>query len=177
MSLDVLSDAGLISDSGKLSYVAGILFGDFCQEAVIHLMSWSSHKYKRPVRSIGAAEILAAGEAIDEGKVIKSVIAKVHNFNPDLIVVVDSKDLFTSFSTKRNSIDKSIWPDVNVIRFEFETRNVDKLIWILGLLNLADPGTMRESSLSDALQLMLYSGKVPFDFTESEKCSANRSFG
>ena len=93
---------------------------------MIHLISWSSHKSKRPVCSIGSAEILAAGEAIDEGKVIKRVIGKVHNFNPDLIVVVDSKDLFTSLSTKRDSIDKSIRPDVNVIRFDLKHEKLTK---------------------------------------------------
>lgn len=30
---------------------------------------------------------------------------------------IDSKDVFTSFSTKRNSIDMSIGADVNVIRY------------------------------------------------------------
>ena len=50
--------------------IAGLLIGDFKAGSVFHTLNWFSHKSKRPVKSIGAAEILAAGEAIDEGKVL-----------------------------------------------------------------------------------------------------------
>lgn len=37
---------------------------------MFHLLSWLSRKEKCPVRYIGAAKILAAGEEIDEIKVL-----------------------------------------------------------------------------------------------------------
>ena len=66
---------------------------------------------------IGAAEILAVGEAIYERKLIKSSFSHSLCANVNLLVATDSKDLFNSLSTKRNSIDKSIRGDVNLIRF------------------------------------------------------------
>lgn len=54
-----------------------------------------SHKSKRPVKYIGSAEILAASEAIDEGKVLANYICLVLNVEVDLIIAVDSNDLYT----------------------------------------------------------------------------------
>lgn len=46
--------------------------------SIYYIISWSSHKAKHPVRSIGAAEILAAGEAIDKGKMRYDLAALRH---------------------------------------------------------------------------------------------------
>ena len=66
---------------------------------------------------------------------------------------------------------------MNVIRFDFETKAVDQLVWIPGRTNLADPGTKRDSALSEALQLLLYTGKIPIDLSEAEVRSSNRPLG
>lgn len=68
----VFADASRNDDYGQLGYVAGLSIGDFKLGSIFHVLSWSSHKSKRPVKSIGASEILAAGEAIDEGKLLAS---------------------------------------------------------------------------------------------------------
>jgi len=68
ISVLIFSDASRPCDYGQLGYVAGLLIGEFGSGSVFHTLSWTSHKSKRPVKSIGADEILAAGEAIDEGK-------------------------------------------------------------------------------------------------------------
>lgn len=127
---------------------------------MLHTLSWSSHKSKRPVKSIGAAEILAAGEAIDEGKVLAKAYEVLLGMNIDLLIAVDSKDLFETLSTCRNSIDRSIRADVSVIRYEFETQKVNRIFWIPGKVNLADPLTKPNSPLTQALQLTLFSGDI-----------------
>lgn len=177
LSVLVFSDAGRTTDHCQLCFIAGLLIGDMTNGSIIHTVSWSSRKSKRPVKSVGAAEILAAGEAIDEGKLIAQSYSMILGFQLDLIIVLDSKDLFYSLSTQRNSIDKSIRANVNVIRHEFEIRNVHKIIWIPGNLNLADPGTKCDSPLSPALQLMLFSGKLPSSFPGLESCTSDRSLG
>lgn len=72
--MQVLSftDAGRLkeSDSGQPGYVIGLLVENALKGSSFHKLTWASHKSYRPVKYIGAAEILAAGEAIDEGKVI-----------------------------------------------------------------------------------------------------------
>lgn len=53
----------------------------FCQNAIFHVTSWLSQKSKRPVRS--AAEILAAAEGIDEGKMITDDNTEILNTKVD----------------------------------------------------------------------------------------------
>lgn len=177
VSAVVFADAGKCDDHGQLSFIGGILLGPLKKGSQFYPLSWSSHKSKRPVRSIGAAEILAVGEAIDEGKLIKSAVSHALCANVKLLVATDSKDLFNSLSTQRNSIDKSIRGDVNLIRFEYETHSVNTVVWIPGKTNPADPGTKRDSPLTDVLRLMLYNGIIPIDFTGSQSRSSQRSLG
>ena len=97
--------------------------------------------------------------------------------NAKLIVITDSKDLYNSLSTQPNATDRSVRADVNVIRFDFETKAVDSMVWIPGRTNLADPGTKRDSALTEALQLLLLTGKIPIDLSESEVRSSDRPLG
>lgn len=120
--------------------------------SIYSILSWSSHKNLRPERSISAAEILAAGEAIDEGKMLARTVSSIYNTRIPLVISLDSRDLCTSLSTQRNSVDKSIRCDVNVICHEFDRRNVAKFVGIAGDQKLADPGTKSDSSLMDALR-------------------------
>lgn len=166
ISILVFSDAGRYYDRGQICYVAGILFGKFQKESTFHLLSWSSHREKNPFRSIGAVETLAAGEAIYEGRVLAQTLSLILNQIIELVIALDTKDLFTSLSTKRNSIDTSISADENVISFEFECGNVREMIWIHGRQNLADPGTKENSRLVYSLQLLQFTGKPPMQLME-----------
>lgn len=176
-SIIVFSDASRLIDHGQLAFICGLLIGDLKSGSVFHTISWSSHKSKRPVKSIGAAEILAAGAAIDEGKLVRKAFQKLLNVDVTLSIAVDSKDLFTTLSTCRNSADRSIRADVNVIRFEFETHNITKMIWIPGKVNPADCLTKRNSPLVDALQLILYSGKIQIDFSDQQFRNSDQFHG
>lgn len=87
------------------------------------------------------AEILDYSEPIDQGKTIKHALFEIPIINIPLHVIVDSKDRYTSLSTRQNSVDKSIRSDVNSIQFEFETYIVNEIIWIGGRHNLTDSST------------------------------------
>lgn len=177
ISAIMFADAGRNQDVAQISIIGGILLGPLKKDSPFYALTWASHKSKRPVRSIGSAEIIAVSEAIDEGKVIKNASSQLLGIDVPLIVATDSKDLYSSLSTQRNSIDKSIRADVNVIRFEFETMAVNTMVWIPGKCNPADPGTKRDSPLAEVLQLMLFTGKIPLSFEEIESTSSNRSLG
>lgn len=177
LNILVVSDASRSVDHGQLCFVAGLLFGPMEQNSVFHTLSWISHKSKRPVKSIGAAEILAAFEAIDEGKTLSKAFSSLLGIAVGLIIALDTKNLYTSLSTRRNSIDRSIRADVNVIRYEFETRNVNRITWIPGNFNLADPGTKTDSPPTQTLQLMLCSSRLPIAFDKSESSSCDRFLG
>lgn len=71
ISMLVFADAGRPPDSAQISPICRLLIGSIDQDSFFHTVSWTSHKSKRPVRSIAAGEILAAGEGIDEGLMLK----------------------------------------------------------------------------------------------------------
>ena len=178
LSVLVFADASRIDDCGQLGVVTGLLIGEMKNNSIYHAISWMSHKAKRPVKSVPAAEIFAAAEGIDEGKTIAKAYSELLDMEIKLRIAVDSKDLFTSLSTQRNSIDKSIRGDVSCIRFEFQTGAVDTISWIPGQANLADPLTKKDSCLTDALQLTLFTGRLRFNFEEiAETKSSEKNFG
>lgn len=78
-------------------------------------------------------------------------------------VLVDSKDLFATMSTQRNSIDKAIRSDIGALRYEFETQVVNRISWIPGSINIADALTKRDSVLKDALLLLMFTGQLKVD--------------
>lgn len=178
LSVLVFADASRTDDIGQLGVLTGLLVGEMKSNSIYHPISWISHKAKRPVKSVPAAEILAAGEGIDEGKAIASAYSELLDMDIRVRLCVDSKDLFTSLSTQRNSIDRSIRGDVGCIRYEFQTGAVEKISWIPGTTNLADPLTKKNSSLTDVLQLTLFSGRICTDFDAvSETKRSEKNFG
>lgn len=172
------ADASKSSENGQLGVLVGLLLGEMKMGSIFHPISWNSHKSKRPVKSVPAAEILATSEAIDESKMIAHAYMELLNLNVPVHVCVDSKDLFTSLSTQRNSIDRSIRSDVACIRHEFQVGNVDEISWIPGKLNLADVLTKPDSPLTDMLQLTLFTGRLQVDYSEeSETKSTENNYG
>lgn len=121
-SICVFSDAGRVVDHCQPSFVSGFLIDDLGKDAHFHTLSCMCEKSRRPTKSTGDAEVLAAGEAIDEGKVLRATFELLLDISIGLIVVVDSKDLYTSLSTQRNCVDRSIRADVNCIGLDFETK-------------------------------------------------------
>ena len=53
---------------------------------------------------------------------------------------------------------------MKLIRYYFETKQVDSIIWVPGSANFAGPLTKNDSPLSTALQLLLYQGYLPSKF-------------
>lgn len=172
------SDASKSQEHGQIGILTGLLVGEMKCDSIYHPISWISHKSKRPAKSVPAAEIMATSECIDEVKVISHAYMELMNIEVRVQVCVDSKDLFTSLSTQRNSVDRSIRSDVACIRYEFQTGCIDAITWIPGKLNLADVLTKSDSPLTDALQLTLYTGRIQIDFGHQlETKQSKRNYG
>ncbi len=92
VSLLIFTYASHPSDHGLLVFLSGLLFGNFASGSVFHVLSWSSRKSRRPVKSIASAETSAAGEAIDEGKVIVRAFEDLFGFKIQLSIAIDSND-------------------------------------------------------------------------------------
>ena len=155
LSILIFADTSKQDDHGQLSYLAVLLFGNFESDSVFYTLSWSSHKSQRPVKSVTSDETLAAGEAIDEGKVLVKDFEELLSTEVNLCTVVDSEDLFSTLSSCRVASDRFIRFDFSAIRFEFATKNLSSMIWVPGKINLADPGTKPDSLLTQTLNYCL----------------------
>lgn len=85
-----------------------------------------------------------------------------------LHIVLYSKDLYTGFSTKFRSVDKSICADFNVIRYELERKHVFRSVCIFVKLNLADCVTKADISCYQPLQLKFLNRRLAIYFEGSE---------
>ena len=94
------SHSGILS---HLSFIVGLVIGTIQKGSVIHLLNWASQKSRRPVRSTPAAQILAAGEALDYFLSIRNTLAVILKTKVQLAVVVDSKDFYGSLSAEFSS--------------------------------------------------------------------------
>ena len=90
LSLVAFADAGHTEESSQLCFIVGLVLGKIERGSEFHLLSWSPHRSRRPVKSTAAAEILAAGEALDEIVTLKDVLTHVWDVNLRLIVLVDT---------------------------------------------------------------------------------------
>lgn len=66
----LFADALKPGDHGQVGVLTELLVGKLEKNAVFRTDFWISHKYKPPVKSVPAAEILASAEAINHDKVV-----------------------------------------------------------------------------------------------------------
>ena len=100
---------------------------------------------------------------MDEVVIIRDVMQQLIKMKFESYEIVDTKDLYNSLTTKRNSVDRSIRAYVNCIPFIFETE-LDVMGWIKGTFNPSDVGTKPKSSLKDAVVLMFATGTPQLDY-------------
>lgn len=146
------------------------MFGELQEGSVIRFLSWISHKSRRPVKSTAAAEILAAGEAIDEIVVLRPAIESLYQVKVRTAVLADSKDLYGPLSSQRHPRDKSVRGDVNAIRYYYETA-IELFSWIRGSCNPADVGTKLNCPLTDTFALSAATGLLHFNLVSLEIAS------
>lgn len=141
------SDGIYTKEACQICYIVGLMIGTVSKVNPFHLLSWVSHRSRRPAKYTPSAEILAESEAVDEIVKLKNDLSKLVDVKILTMVIVDAKDLYYSLSSKTNTVGKSFRPDIHVMRFNFETV-VDVFSWISGSLNPADVGTKLDSPLS-----------------------------
>lgn len=117
VSLVAFSDAVHSYEVSQQCYIVGLVVGPVERGSVFHLLTWASQKSRRPVKSTADAEILAAGESIDEIVMLREALEIIYNVQLTLMVLVDTKDLYHSLDSQHNSVDRSVCGDVNAIRF------------------------------------------------------------
>lgn len=129
------ADASHTEKGSQLSYIVGLVLGDVTRGSEFFFLSWALQISQQPVRSIPAAQILAAGDSIDEIVIYERTLNLTLGICIKLIVLVDSNDLYHSLSAQRNSIDKSFCADVNDIRLHYEI-SIDVFVGSVGTVTL-----------------------------------------
>lgn len=76
-SVLIFSDACSVDENGQIGVIAGLLVGERGNNTFCNALSWVSHKSKYLVKSVTAAEIIAATERIDEVKMIAQAYSEI----------------------------------------------------------------------------------------------------
>lgn len=101
----------------QLLYACRLLPGAPAKDSNFFKISWMPYKSKRPVRSVGAEEIITALEVVEEGKMLNAELSKLLAISLPITIVVASNNLYASPSTQRHSADKSTRDDAGIIFF------------------------------------------------------------
>lgn len=117
-----------------------------------------------PEKSVGAAKILPASEGFDEGKVLLEVATILFGTAVELIVFLDSMDLFISLYTQKHAGDPYIPPIVETIRFVYETNGIDEAFWLPGSPNLADPRKKTDNPLIQPIHKIFVVVSLPLTY-------------
>ena len=148
------------------------MIGELEQGAVFHPLTLISKRAKSPIKSVSYAKVLSASTAADEGTILKQAYNKLLGIDVGFTIVVDTKDLYDTISTKRLPTDKTIKGDVSSLRYDFEVSVINRIIWLPGKFNIADPLTKRNSPIEKSLQLTMFTGLLS---TCLEDCLINDS--
>ena len=88
-------------DKAQIGILIGVLIGTLSSCSVFHTLTWLSKHSRRPIKSVESAEVPRTTIAADEGSLPKSAYFKIIGVNSELSVIVDTKDLYKTISTKR----------------------------------------------------------------------------
>lgn len=80
-------------------------------------------------------------------------------------------------TTCRNANDKSIEGDMSVVRYEIESQNISKMVWMPGKLKLTDAIAKQDSAIANFLRSLLDSAKLPLSFDGSKGMVSTISLG
>lgn len=130
-------------------YSFNLVYGDTKRGYVkiLRLCAW--HNFRRPFHSTAAADIFAAGEAIDKIFRLQYTFSNLLELKVYLPALVDCQDLFGSLLVKNHTNYKSMHGDVNYIWYYYDTA-VYFFAWVQGWCKPEDIGkrtTDRSSKL------------------------------
>lgn len=177
LSFLITCDAGLIADAKKLIFLSAHQISSMRSGSQFYVVSWTSHKAKRSVKSTGILENLVASESIDTSNLICVAYRKLYDIDSNLFIALDWKDLYTSLTITQQSIRWWTRENLSVIRYKCGTCCINKVVWIPGKPNFANCVTKLDSQLTSAINPMLQTARLPFDFDNAESCPSEKPLG
>lgn len=119
---------------------------------------------------------MAAFEKIESLVPLRQVIQLALGRPVESWLLADSKDLYSTLTTQRNSVDKSVRGAVNFIIIVIQAKP-DFMGWIPGSCSPAYIGSKQNNSLTNATTLILATGSIPVDLSSAEVKSNQTRLG
>lgn len=157
LRLRVYADSAFANNkdqSSQMGYV--ILLCDGTGQA--HVLSYTSRKCKRVVRSIMAGEVYAFSAAFDEAFVIRYDLERLYSRHIPLIMFTDSKQLFDVVTKASHPTEKRLMVDIAAARQAYNRQDISSVGLIASEHNLSD--AMTKPRCGPALDTFLRTGVV-----------------
>ena len=124
---------------------------------VCHMLSWSSKRIRRVVKSTLAAKTLALQDGLDDAFYIMELYQFILVEQIGITATTDSLSLYNAVYSSKNVEDKRLRIDISSIKELIEIKVVKSLQWIDSKRQLADSMTKRTENLLQVLR----SGRLP----------------
>lgn len=110
-------------------------------DGVANIIHYGSSRCKRVTRSIMAAEIHGLVYGFDQTYVVREALEEVLDRKISIEVYVDSKSVFDVVVKDGSTSEKRLQIDIFALRESYSRAELNKLGWIPGSKNIADPLT------------------------------------
>ena len=155
LQLRAYADASFATNddqSSQLGFI--ILLVDGSGQA--HVLSFSSRKSRRVVRSVLAVEVYAFGAACDEGYMLRHDLERLYDCHIPLTILTDSKQLFDVVTRGSHPTEKRLLIDVAAAREAYNHREISSVGLVTSANNISD--SLTNVKPSGALELLLATG-------------------
>ena len=129
---------------------------------------WNAHKIKRVVRSTLAAETLSLEEGLEAGFYYREMLENILGLEPRTIKIeayVDNKSVIEAILSTRLVDDKRLRVDIAAVKELIQLHDVNRIQWVPGHLQLANPMTKQGASGFNLLKV-LQSGRMLHELFE-----------
>ena len=125
-------------------------------------VNWKAHKIKRVVRSTLAAETLSLQEGLETAYYYRQMVEEILGLESKTIPIeayIDNKSVIEAILSTRMVDDKRLRVDVAAIQELLKLHDINRIQWVPGHLQLADPMTKQGASGFSLLKV-LQSGQM-----------------
>lgn len=137
LHLRAYSDASFANNddlSSQLGYIVMLCDGD----NNCHVLSYSSKKARRVVRSIMAGEVYAFADAFDTAFILKHDLERIYHQHLPLVMLTDSKQMFDVITRASHTTEKRLMIDVAAAREAYNRHEISNVGLVQSEHNIAD---------------------------------------
>lgn len=137
LHLRAYSDASFANNdelSSQRGYIVLLSDGD----NNCHVLSYSSKKARRVVRSIMAGEVYAFADAFDTAFILKHDLERIYHQHLPLVMLPDSKQMFDVITRASHTTEKRLMIDVTAARQAYNRHEISNVGLVQSEHNIAD---------------------------------------